>query len=68
MKYTVEFDITPALMGSRNIFDDFNAMNDWCKENLTAGYNGGQYSLKTRTGIFIFELEADAMAFKLRWL
>ena len=38
-------------------------MADWCKENCHGNYMGGDYYFG-----WYFELEEDAVAFKLRWV
>lgn len=40
---------------------DTKSLSNWCKENCTGKWTSNVY-------IFSFELESDAMAFKLVWI
>ena len=69
MEYLVEFDIVKALItSSGNLISVYHEMMQWCEENCSGEFDGSDYSLATRLGKFTFELETDAMAFKLKWI
>ncbi len=51
-----------------NVFETYDEMIIWCKENCVGDFRGGRYTLADMSGEFDFELEDDAMAFKLRWI
>ncbi len=66
MKYLVKYNISKTLTGG-NIFKDYEEKCDWCKENLKGRWEKQAFFLSSMTASFNFELEEDAMAFKLRW-
>lgn len=54
-----------GLSSTTNWRDKFQIRRDWCGENCQGQFVHDLLSDSTRWG---FELEEDAMAFKLRWV
>lgn len=67
MKYSVELNIINVLKRG-DMFNHFNLLRDWCDENMSGEYQGGTVNLRDHNMIFVFVLESDALAFKLRWM
>lgn len=61
----IEIHIEPFVIKIQTPHNDFcsftfNILYDWCDKNCKGYFQQDNY-------MFLFELESDAMAFKLRW-